>query len=74
MTGLDAIDRKDRLASAYRQAREGRRLLDRGETEATRKLLTETMERNVAEALRAARELLAALSAPTTEAAPLPVG
>jgi dipeptidase len=62
------------LASAYDTAREGRRLLDRGETEAARTMLTETMERNVTEALRAARELLATLPTPKTEASPLPVG
>jgi dipeptidase len=59
--------------SAYDTAREGRRLLDRGETEAARRLLTGSMEESVTEALSAARELLAAFPAPRASGAPLPV-
>jgi hypothetical protein len=61
------------METAYDTAREGRRLLDRGETEAARRMLTDAMERNVTEALRAAREMLAALPAPGAPAEPLPV-
>jgi hypothetical protein len=60
------------MASAYDTAREGRRLLDRGETEAARRMLTDSMEGNVTEALRATREMLATFPAPGTLREPLP--
>jgi dipeptidase len=47
--------------SAGRVAREGRRLLDRGEAAAARQMLTECMARNVDSALQTAREMIGEL-------------
>lgn len=61
------------MASAYDTAKAGRRLLDQGETEAASRMLTDSMEESVTEALRAVREMLAAFPAPRVLGEPLSV-